>query len=143
MSQDDPGIGVTAFLNVDLDLRSKSDLGPLVAALEPKAFDLNPGGDKNFVVLEVLTLDPKTIDATIREFFEAFRALPPGARKIWDQCHSRVFNIGIQAGRQPYSSEFSISPKSVSLVSSMNAEMTLTIYGSDGTRVEPASDGSA
>jgi len=54
------------FLNVDLDLVSRSDLQPLVTALEPEAFALHVGREKRTYSAHLeLTKFPKNPDAAI------------------------------------------------------------------------------
>ena len=57
------------FLNVDLDLVSRSDLQPLVTALEPAAFALHVGHEKRTYSAHLeLSKFPKNADAAIRGF---------------------------------------------------------------------------
>ena len=65
-----PEKSITSFLNVDLDLRSDFDLGPLLAALQPSLMLLNEYA-KPFAILEVATKQPKSIGEAIEAFVAA------------------------------------------------------------------------
>ena len=75
----------TTFLNVDLDLYSRSNLQPLVAALGQRAFTLHVGreGQTHSVHLE-LSREPKTADLAIRSLAALIDTLPKAERKLWD-----------------------------------------------------------
>jgi hypothetical protein len=97
----------TEFLNVDLDLRAKRGLGILLQGLEPFAFVLHQT-DKQ-ASLELNGKSRPSLERTFLGLIKAVQSLPPEAATIWKNCDYRIFNVGVQAGREPYSTEFSIS----------------------------------
>lgn len=94
----------THFLNVDLDIHSKSDLQPLVAVLGEKVLVLHVGRHKRTYHghLEVTKL--KDADQTIRVFCALIQELPRAERKMWNDAKLREFNIGVQGMAKPTTS---------------------------------------
>ena len=117
---------MTEFLNVDLDLGARCGLKKLVQCLEPSAYVLSQ--TSRMASLELGGKSALTLEKTVLGLVKLVQSLPPEAATIWNKCDYRTFNIGIQAGRETYSSEFSISRKAVSLLAEIGAEIILTVY---------------
>jgi hypothetical protein len=119
----------THFLNVDLDIYSKYDLQPLVTALGKKIIVLFVGRVKRTYQahLEVTRLTGDA-DSTIRAFCSLIRSLPHPERQLWDSAKQREFNVGIQAGPNPYSTEFELENQTVKSAAELNARIVFTIY---------------
>ena len=98
----------THFLNVDLDIRSKHDLQPLVKALGRRVIVLYVGRERRkwSAHLEVAR-NVRTADAAIWAF--------------WNTANVRGF-------MQPNPFDFVIRPKTVRAVSLLGAQIVLTIY---------------
>ncbi len=120
----------TKFLNVDLELRGALDLDELLEALDPYAFVMSyePG---SYAALE-LNEDPATAKDAIRQFHDAILALPASAKATFDGLKSRCFDIGIQSGSDPAPAFFRLPVETLALVSTLNAEVTFTVYGAAG-----------
>ena|ERR1700682_2776392 len=121
---------LTHFLNVDLDLFSKSNLDPLVNAIGKKVRVLYIGRHKGTyrAHLEVGALT-KDADSTIRAFCAVIRTLPKAAIKHWYAAKVRDFNIGVQAMTQPNSYEIALEEQTVRAASEVKARIVLTVYG--------------
>jgi len=120
---------VTTFLNVDLDVLSRSNLQPLVTVLGHRTFALHVGRDKHTYRAHLeLSRDPKNPDAAIRSFVALIRALPKAERKLWDTAKVRDFNIGVQAAMQPHCYEIPLARETIEAVSTLRARLVLTIY---------------
>jgi hypothetical protein len=120
---------VTTFLNVDLDLLSRSNLQPLVTALGGRTFALHVGRDKQTYRAHLeLSKAPKNPDAAIRSFAALISALPKAERKLWDTAKARDFNIGVQAAMQPRSYEIPLARETIEEVSRLKARLLFTIY---------------
>lgn len=117
---------------MDLDIAGAFDLDNIVRELEPFAFILNPG-PQPFATLE-LNEQCETPEVAVIEFHRAITALSTDTRSAWNKLDKRTLNIGVQAGAMPYSTEFALSSRSISLIAEISAEVVFTIYGSDGTR---------
>jgi hypothetical protein len=120
----------TTFLNVDLDIYSKSDLDPLVTALGKKVLVCYVGLDRRTYVahIELASGNPKSADAAIRRFCVLIGALPKAARELWDTAKTREFNIGVQAATQPYSWEMALSCETVEAAAKLKARIGFTVY---------------
>ena len=117
------------YLNVDLEVRSRSNLIPLVDALRPRLDVLNAGEARGeFRVsfeLAGVTLPP---DVAIHRLARAVTGLPPSIRKLWRQARDRVFDIGVQrtAGRGAF--PLALRPETVKTIARLNARIALTLY---------------
>lgn len=122
-------LSTTQYLNVDLEIYSKHDLQPLVDRLGLKVTALYVGRDhgKYSAHLEVSKIT-KTADSTIREFCALIEKLPQRERSLWNKATVRSFSIGIQAGTEPRSCDFTIRPATVRAISGVGAQIVLTIY---------------
>ena len=117
------------FLNVDLDLESKSPLDTLLTGLGDAVVVLHQEqvNDRYAATLEI-TADPKTAEATILQFCHLLEQLPKHARAVWDRCDTRVFDIGFDAGDSPRSLRSVLDPDTVKRVAALGAGINITIY---------------
>lgn len=123
------------LINVDLDVDSSADLQPLVDAMEPHTFSLDrPPGRASFEVLDPSPSDP---EAVIREFIQLVQSLPPAARRAWDAASKRVFDIGLQSGRHPFSQSYIIGPETLRDALDLGAHIAITLYAVDPADEEP------
>ena len=117
------------FLNVDLDLVSRSDLQPLVTALEPGAFALHVGHEKRTYTAHLeLFKFPKNPDGAIRAFAALIQNLSRAERKLWDTAKVRDFNIGVQSAMQPRAFEIKLMPGTLGIASVLRARIVFTVY---------------
>jgi hypothetical protein len=120
----------THFLNVDLELAgARASIDTIADELAPGVFELHRGriGRLQWVHLEVVR-QTKTLDATLRELVRLVRGLSPAAKRVWRAARRRDFNIGIQAGPTPKSSELAIEPATVQAVASLGGRLVITVY---------------
>lgn len=117
------------FLNVDLDICSRSPLEPLVNAFGRSVIVLHvgPEGRRHVAHLEA-AVDARTPDRPIRRFVELIKRLPRAERRLWDRAQLREFNIGIQSGVTPPSYELHLDPATVRAAASVNAGIGVTVY---------------
>jgi len=119
----------THFLNVDLDIYSKSDLAPLLAALGKRVFVLYAGSNRRtFEAHLEITAKAATADAVIKTFSVLIHSLPKPARKLWDTATRRDFNIGLQAALKPHGTEFALEAETVHTAASLKARIVTTVY---------------
>jgi uncharacterized protein DUF6968 len=115
------------FLNVDLDVETDVNPAALVQALAPDAYSLErPPGRASFEL--GLPVAPSTPDPLIREFVRLVKQLPPDAREIWERASRRVFDIGIQSRRRPFSETHSIAVETLRDAAEVGAEIAFTAY---------------
>jgi hypothetical protein len=125
----------THFLNVDLDIYSKADLQPLVTALGKKVFVLYVGRIRqtHCAHLELAKIT-RTADATMRGFCSLIEALPRLERDLWNAAKVRDFNIGVQAGTQPHSTEFALAAETLKAAHELSARVVFTVYATEQPR---------
>ena len=54
--------------------------------------------------------------------------MPKTERHLWNAAKSREFNIGMQAGTQPRSSEFALAAETVKAACDLGARIVFTVY---------------
>lgn len=122
---------MSTFLNVDLDINSRSSLEPLLQELDERVAVLYSESKprKHFAVIEVARLWRKpTADKTIAALCDLIENLSPKSRRIWKLSHQKIFNIGVELPANERATYSSISNDSLSKISSLGATLILTCY---------------
>ena len=127
----------TQLLNVDLDIRSKSDLQPLVDAIGKRMIVLYVGRENRHYKARLELVGshlpqlrhPKSPETLILEFCKVICRLPPDARKLWDGAKTRELDIGIESGKPYKYYWFALAPKAIKAALEMNAQIAVTVYG--------------
>ena len=123
---------VTRFLNVDLELVTTVDLGPLLEYFNPTMFMLRDSMDEGRRTIWMeLNADPKDTDDAIMRYAMVVESLPSGIRRIWDECEDRCLNVGIQSGLAPHASAFRISTAALTKLAAIAARIEITVYSVD------------
>src|SRR5437773_907049 len=114
------------FLNVDLDVESRGDLGPLVAAIARGAFDLNNvrRRGRHRVTFE-LAREPSSADAAIRRFASLLDRLPAAGRSIWDGATRRDFDVGVAASSSTDPVMVELSSEAVRYVAALHGRVVV------------------
>jgi len=122
-------VNETHFLNVDLDIYSRSDLQPLVNAFGKKVSVLHVGRYKRTykAVLELNRI-ARGADSMIRAFCALIRALPKAERQRWNAATVRDFNIGVQIRKKPNCYRIDLSTPAVKAASEVGARIVFTTY---------------
>jgi hypothetical protein len=119
----------TLFLNVDLEVFSKSDLQTLVAALGSKVHVHYLGTEFGlFKAYLDLAVQPKTPESGILRYCKLIQKLPPTKRAMWDAAKSRSFDIGIEAPKQGRYYWSAVGSRAVRAAAEVNAQIAVTIY---------------
>ena len=128
----------THFLNVDLEVKSRSNLQPLIDSINESklAHELSSfcfGGlyHAGFEVSSYV----KKIDPIIRIFARIIGERPPEPRRLWDRAVRRDLNIGIQSGLK--GETYSIDADIVALAAKINAQIVITLYGAKRKALKP------
>jgi hypothetical protein len=134
----------TTFLNVDLDVKSRNDLRPLVEALGREVLPLQEGrlGRRYWIRIELARRAPKSPVDAIRRFCHLLSKLPPGPKALWDGASVRELDIGIQAGEEPVAAEWVLDTDAFKEAANLGAQIRITVY-SPVLRTGPAPDLSA
>jgi hypothetical protein len=118
------------FLNVDLIIDSRSDLRPLITAMEKHLIVLYLGREKRTykACVEVSGM-PKTPESAICAFCKLIESLSPADRRFWNSAKTRTFDIGIDSG--PAGSYYwsALSPEILARVAKLKARIAVTVYG--------------
>ena len=107
------------FINVDLDIKSRSNLDFLVNAWKGGAIRMHTPklGRQHWLRLELLP-QPKSPAEAIRRIGKLVGGLSTRGRTVWRRAQSKEFDIGIQAGFERRSGEWcsirSLSKRSLS-----------------------------
>ena len=128
---------MTDFINVDLDIYSRSDLEPLVTALGERVDVLYVGRQRRTCAAHLelpFGFKPYNADAMIRRFAALIDSLPKAQRKLWDAAETREFDIGVQAAMQPFCYEMLLSAEAVDAVARLNARIRFTVYAPEVPR---------
>lgn len=118
------------FLNVDLEIFSKSDLKLLADALR-RNLDVHYLGmefGKHKAYFE-LSAFPRSPDAAIIRYCKLIQKLRPDARKLWDGAKSRSFDIGFEAPRRGRYFWGAVSRDAVRAAADVGAQIAITVYG--------------
>lgn len=121
-----------AYITLDLDVVSASDLSPLKEYLEDKSFVL---GHQKIEGLFYLSFEPNWIreecnspETSTQVILELLFKLPPEIKVLWEDASAKTFNFGFESGTEgpPYISD--ISPSTLKKISEVGAGITITIY---------------
>jgi hypothetical protein len=127
--------GVTDFIAVDFDIRSKSDLQPLVTALGDRICGNHVTREgRTYWARFSLARATKSADTAIRAFATMISTLPKAQRKLWDAAETREFDIGVQAAMEPFCYEMLLSAEVVDAVARLNARIRFTVYAPEVPR---------
>ena len=117
------------FLNVDLEVESRRNPEPLVAALGSSTVVLASFRRRGYhVVTFELAGSPKSAAAAMRSFVKLVRRLPPAARSIWRASRRLDFDAGFElpAGRQVVA--LRVPPEVAQQVAAVGGRIVFTLY---------------
>ena len=118
------------YLNVDLEIRSRADLMPLVRALAPHLFVLHAGRvDGMFFAAFETSGVRHSPDTAIRRLARALLKLPPSLQRLWKRARDRVFDIGVEKATGNAAFRLSLQRDTIKTVARLNARVVTTLYG--------------
>jgi hypothetical protein len=126
-----------SFLNIDLDVRSRRSLAPLLAAW-PRARDPLDGLSRS----RWLILRPygtSNAEAAAKELLRHIERLKGEALACWNRADRKVFDIGVQAGGpgRPFE-EVRLTPKTLGRIGEVGADVQITVYAAVLRTPKPA-----
>jgi len=130
----------TNFLNVDLDILSRSPLEPLVAAFGDKIQTHYVGREGSRYSAHLERGFPRNADTGIKALAALVRRLPMPARRLWEKAQIKDFNIGIQAGIKPHYCEFPLHTDTLSELVKLGARVVITVYAAQVKSVRSQRD---
>jgi hypothetical protein len=119
------------FLNLDLVLKSNSDLSVIINNLDEKAFVLSHHEHNGewTLVLELaeaeVARDPNT---HARRFLAIISEFPDDVRDVWKACSSRTFSYGFEGGCNSPALDTTISTDLLLQLARVGAEIGITVY---------------
>lgn len=125
-----PAAAAAEYLNVDLEVRSRSDLKPLADTLSPRLFALYVGREgRSFLAsFEVPGTNLATPDAAFRRLLRAIDDLPGPAARLWRQARDRVFDVGVARSKGKGVLRLPLKVGTLAAVARHQARVALTIY---------------
>jgi hypothetical protein len=121
------------FMNVDLDIYSKTDLQPLVAALGNSIIEMWVGRVRRtyeaHLELSGSHLALRALSSIILKLCKLVQALPPRERRLWNAAKTKSFDIGIGAPKRNRHYWSAVSPDAVRAAAEVGAQIAITIYG--------------
>ena len=121
------------FLNIDLDVRSRRSLTPLVAVWPWSYEPLNMRGrpDPHWLILNPRR-PAKNSEASAKELLKCIRSLRGAALICWRQAHRRIFDIGVRAGGpgRPFE-EVRLTAETLRDIGAVGAQLQVTVYSAE------------
>ena len=116
-------------INTDLEIESSDDLAPVIESFgddvvvlyQGKAMGMNKA---SFEIAD-LVADP---DAIANHFCMLIEGLSQEAKKVWDSCSAKTFDIGYEAGTEPRSFSSELRPKTIERIAAIETGVNITIY---------------
>ncbi len=120
-----------AFLNLDLELRSREDLTPLANHFENCAIVLFNGFSNDIFQLTVEPLNGglgESPQACTDEFLQTISTLPDVAMKLFRGCNKRIFDYGFESCTHAPPVVTDILTTQLSKMSLLGIDLRVTIY---------------
>ncbi|MGA2216786.1 MAG: hypothetical protein ABSG51_01780 [Terracidiphilus sp.] len=117
-------------MSVTLEVFSKSDLQPLVAALGSKVRVHFLGTEfRLFKAYRDLADRPKMPETSVLRYCRLIEKLPPEERALWDSAKSRSFWIGIDAPGPGTYYWSAVGSDAIRAAAEVGAQIAITVYG--------------
>ena len=125
------------YLNVDLDIRSKADLGPVLEDMGRRVAVMHSGplGSRHLLAVETARVY-KNPDATIHALCDIVENLGPAARRLWNAAEKQ-FDVGYEIPPGLAGSRFSLRTDTLLRVARLGAALAVTHYICGADRVPP------
>ena len=125
------------FLNVDLEIHSRSSVESLLSELGDHLYVLHSESkpNKHFANLELSrSWKNPSPDKTIAALCDALESLSPKARAVWKKAHSKVFDIGLDIDPKASHLYQSLSNESLRRIADLGATIIFTCYNPSNFR---------
>ncbi|MGJ5151348.1 hypothetical protein [Bradyrhizobium sp. SZCCHNRI1058] len=121
---------LSRFLNLDLVLKSPSDLGPLIAQMDQGVFVLHhEEHDRQFLlVLEINDENCKDPASCTQQFLTLIESFPEAARRLWTSCTSRSFSYGFEGGSDFPALDTTLSADLLLRMAHLGVDIGITVY---------------
>jgi hypothetical protein len=122
---------LSQFLNLDVVLRSNSDLGALVKHLDQRVFVLTDQEfERQFVLVLELNGKEPAQDARwcTQQFLTIIDELPDAVLDLWKGCTSRTFSYGFEGGCDHPALDTTITADLLLQIGRVGANLGITVY---------------
>ena len=117
------------FLNVDLDVESRTPLDPLIENLGDDVIVLHCGKSRGLHEAHFEIADSGCdAESTLSTFCTLLENLAPEAAQVWKHAVSRTFDLGFDSGDAPRSFRSILHPQIIQRIASLEAALIITIY---------------
>ncbi len=116
------------YINVDLEIKSRTDLSPIVDSFSNDVIVMYNGEWGKFFLAAFEGKNSAGVNEDIKFFCRLVECLNEKERKIWDESFSRIFDIGFQSGITPPSYGMSLESSVLNAVVNIGASIAITIY---------------
>lgn len=118
------------FINTDLELRSDDNLADLLAGFGDELFVLHSElvDGHHFATFELShdqSLEPVE---NFRAWCDVFDSLEGNAKTLWENCTSRVLDIGLASGNEFPPFQFRLPHELAKRAASLGVEIAVTVY---------------
>lgn len=121
-----------SFLNLDLELRSASDLTAIAEHLESQAFVLYTGKANGDFLLRLEPLIESSLSNNIlactEHFLGLLNSLPPELMSMWQSCTSRIFDYGFDGGFESAPLDVAIPAATLAQMIQLGTDIRITVY---------------
>ena len=114
------------FLNVDLDVRCRAGVAPLLRALGKTVMVLH--AEETWASLELSGPQPSSAEEAIKRYAKLVRALSTRGKAAWRRCDARTMNIGVEAGTVQEAGVYSLDRATLRLLDALAADVVFTVY---------------
>jgi hypothetical protein len=117
------------FLNIDLDVKSRRSLTPLVTAWPLAYLPIkDEGREPRWIILNARG-SAKTAEGTAKVLLRHIASLRGDALRCWKDAHGRVFDIGIRPGGPGRVFEdVRLTPETLKRIAAVGAQIQVTVY---------------
>ena len=117
------------YLNVDLLVKSRTDLTPIVNEFGEDVIVLTNGkaGNLFHAYFEIAGSQPGP-NEDIEYFCSLIEGLSRKERELWDNSISKIFDVGFESGEVPQSYSADIRPDVIKRLAKCGASIRITIY---------------
>lgn len=121
----------THFIEVDLEIEGRAAaIDPLVRELDRRLLCLHSevARGRRTASYELASGRAHTVESRLRGLLRILEGLPEDAKLAWSRATRRVFDVGVQAGREPNDWCCEVSAETMGRLAELGAKMVTTIY---------------
>lgn len=127
------------YLNTDLEIQSSEDLSIIVEEFGKDVHVLfNGQTQKHNMACFEADYPFLGADEAVSHLCLLIENLSPDARKIWDNCVSRIFDLGYQSGDSANCFRTELRTSTVSRVAAIGASIVITVYPTGEPKFDPS-----